>query len=435
MFASSKLARNALWMFLGQGGRMVIRAAYFVVIARALGADGYGAFIGVTALVAIASPFSSWGSGDLLIRTVSRDPERFSTSWGNALLVTLASGAALIGVILAIARAVLPDSIPLQLISVVALADLFAARVVDIGAQAYQAFERLDRTAVFRALPNLARLLGASAMVLVVPEATALQWGWVYLLTTLLTCSFTVAVVGHELGRPTFRPSEAFRDWKEGFYFAVSQSSQNIYNDIDKTMLARLATLEAAGIYAAAYRLLEVAFAPVRSILYASYARFFKVGADGIRGSVRLARKLLPVGWAFSLGGGLLLFIFAPIVPTILGDDYQNAAEAIRWLAFLPFLKTGHYFAADSLTGAGYQGLRSAIQIMVSVVNVCLNLWLIPAFSWVGAAVASLASDGLLMVLLWTAIAYIRYAEERNRSPEYRLERFGRVSANSSRGS
>lgn len=422
MFASSKLARNALWMFLGQGGRMVIRAAYFVVIARALGADGYGAFIGVTALVAIASPFSSWGSGDLLIRTVSRNPERFGTSWGNALLVTLVSGAALIGLILAIARAVLPDSIPLQLISVVALADLFAARVVDIGAQAYQAFERLDRTAVFRALPNLARLLGASAMVLVVPEATALQWGWVYLLTTLLTCSFTIAVVGQELGRPTFRPSEAFRDWKEGFFFAVSESSQNIYNDIDKTMLARLATLEAAGIYAAAYRLLEVAFAPVRSILYASYARFFKVGTDGIRGSVRFARKLLPVGWAFSLGGGLLLIIFAPIAPTILGDDYQNSAEAIRWLSVLPFLKTGHYFAADSLTGAGYQGLRSAIQILVAIINVMLNLWLIPALSWTGAAIASLVSDGLLMAFLWLAVGYLRHVESEKRLSVYSLQ-------------
>jgi len=422
VFASSKLARNALWMFLGQGGRMVIRAAYFVVIARALGADGYGAFIGVTALVAIASPFSSWGSGDLLIRTVSRNPERFGTSWGNALLVTLVSGAALIGLILAIARAVLPDSIPLQLISVVALADLFAARVVDIGAQAYQAFERLDRTAVFRALPNLARLLGASAMVLVVPEATALQWGWVYLLTTLLTCSFTIAVVGQELGRPTFRPSEAFRDWKEGFFFAVSESSQNIYNDIDKTMLARLATLEAAGIYAAAYRLLEVAFAPVRSILYASYARFFKVGTDGIRGSVRFARKLLPVGWAFSLGGGLLLIIFAPIAPTILGDDYQNSAEAIRWLSVLPFLKTGHYFAADSLTGAGYQGLRSAIQILVAIINVMLNLWLIPALSWTGAAIASLVSDGLLMAFLWLAVGYLRHVESEKRLSVYSLQ-------------
>jgi O-antigen/teichoic acid export membrane protein len=409
-------------MFLGQGGRMVIRAAYFVVIARALGADGYGAFIGVTALVAIASPFSSWGSGDLLIRTVSRNPERFGTSWGNALLVTLVSGAALIGLILAIARAVLPDSIPLQLISVVALADLFAARVVDIGAQAYQAFERLDRTAVFRALPNLARLLGASAMVLVVPEATALQWGWVYLLTTLLTCSFTIAVVGQELGRPTFRPSEAFRDWKEGFFFAVSESSQNIYNDIDKTMLARLATLEAAGIYAAAYRLLEVAFAPVRSILYASYARFFKVGTDGIRGSVRFARKLLPVGWAFSLGGGLLLIIFAPIAPTILGDDYQNSAEAIRWLSVLPFLKTGHYFAADSLTGAGYQGLRSAIQILVAIINVMLNLWLIPALSWTGAAIASLVSDGLLMAFLWLAVGYLRHVESEKRLSVYSLQ-------------
>jgi len=67
----------------------------------------------------------------------------------------------------------------------------------------------------------------------------------------------------------------------------------------------------------------------------------------------------------------------------------------------LPLLKTMHYFVADSLTGAGYQGLRTAMQAGIAGLNVLVNFWIIPAYGWRGAAWSSLASDGLLAAGLW----------------------------------
>lgn len=391
-------------MFAGHGGQLIIRAFYFVIIARALGAHGYGAFVGVTALVAIASPFSGWGSGGLLIRSVTRDPTTFREQWGKALLLTAISASALFGIVIAVARAFLPAAIPFTLIAAVAFSDLFFFRLIDIGAQTYQAFERLDRTAVLRALPSLARLVGAALMLLTISDATPVQWGGVYLATTVFSAGITVHLVNRELGRPKLDIGNVFAGWKDGFFFALSLSAQSVYNEIDKTMLARLATLDAAGIYAAAYRLISVAVAPVRSILYAAYSRFFVYGAEGINGSIRYAKKLLPIGIISSLVPAVLLYVFAPIIPSVLGDDYIEAVDAIRWLAFLPLLKAGHYFAADGLTGADHQAVRSIIQVVVGLVNAILNLVLIPKFSWRGAAIASLVSDGLLAVLLWGAI-------------------------------
>src|SRR5580765_6858752 len=47
--SQNKLARNTMWMTIGQGVRLVIQALYFVEIARSLGARNYGAFLGVVA--------------------------------------------------------------------------------------------------------------------------------------------------------------------------------------------------------------------------------------------------------------------------------------------------------------------------------------------------------------------------------------------------
>ncbi len=67
-------------------------------------------------------------------------------------------------------------------------------------------------------------------------------------------------------------------------------------------------------------------------------------------------------------------------------------------------LKATHYFLADSLTGAGHQGLRSGIQAGVALFNVVINLWLIPRYSWMGAAWSSIASDTLLAISVGTAV-------------------------------
>ena len=60
------------------------------------------------------------------------------------------------------------------------------------------------------------------------------------------------------------------------------------------------------------------------------------------------------------------------------------------------------------LSGAGHQGRRALVQLGIVGINVLLNLWLIPAYSWRGAAWASLISDGALVLGLWVAIVSLR---------------------------
>src|SRR5271154_1181792 len=107
----SVLARNTLWMFVGQGLRLVIQALYFVEIASSLGVRNYGAFIGVVALVGIVYPFGALGSGNLLVKNVSRDKSLFPLYWGRALVTTTICGSLLLLVVLALSRFALPAEI------------------------------------------------------------------------------------------------------------------------------------------------------------------------------------------------------------------------------------------------------------------------------------------------------------------------------------
>ncbi len=405
-FGRHSLARNTLWMLLAQGLRIVLQAVYFVIIARALGAEQYGAFVGVTALVAILAPFASLGSGNLLIKNVSRNRVLFGEYWGNALFMIFTSGLVLIVLVLCIAPIFLPKTIPVLLIFLVAVTDLIFARLLDTAGQAFQSVLWLSKTAQLNILPQITRVMAALVFVSFFPKSGALGWTFLYLVSTAVSALVGVLLVHRSLGLPKLAISRIMPELAEGFYFSISLSAQTVYNDIDKTMLAGLSTLEATGIYAAAYRLIDVAFVPVRSLLAAAYAKFFQHGAAGISGSMSLAKRLLPVASSYGAIAGIGLFLFAPVVPYVLGDEYVGAVEALRWLAPLPFLKAMHYFAADTLTGAGFQGVRSAVQVLIALFNVLINLWLIPLYSWRGAALSSLASDGFLMLGLWMMVAF-----------------------------
>jgi O-antigen/teichoic acid export membrane protein len=393
----STLARNTVWMLLGQGFKLLIQALYFTVIARSLGAQNYGAFVGVVGLVGILLPFATMGSGFVLIKNVSRDERQFRQNFGSALLTTILLAAFSFVVVVGSSHFLFPATIPMKLIMMVAASDLFCSNIAVICAQAFQALERMKWTASINVLLSALRLAAAVILATVRSNPTALEWGEFYLVSTAIVALLALILVLAKLGAPAFDLARPVAEIREGFYFSVAQSAGTIYNDIDKAMLARLSTLEATGIYGAAYRLIDVSFTPVASVLAAAYPNFFRVGAEGIPATLRYARPLMVRALGYATLVAVAVLAGAGVVPLILGSEYRLTSEALRWLAVLPLLKAVHSFLGDALTGAGYQALRTAISTGVAVFNVCINMWLIPAYSWRGAAWSSIASDALLL--------------------------------------
>jgi O-antigen/teichoic acid export membrane protein len=387
-------------MVVGQGLRLSISVLYFMVIARSLGTSNYGAFVAVVSLVGIIFPFGALGSGILLIKNVSRDKGLFALYWGRALMTTTVASSVLFLVTLALALLILPPEIPFLLLLLVSVSDLFGMSLIWISFQAFQAFERLNWTAAILVLISAIRLIAALLVVHVHSHPTALQWGYFYCCSTVTVAIASLSLVTIKLGRPQFVGPRSRVEMREGFYFSASQCAQTVYNDIDKTMLASLGTLEATGIYGAAYRVIEAAVVPIASLRAAAYPNFFRAGVHGIcrclpYAKLQVARALV-CGTVISAG----LLLCAGIVPYFLGQEYIRTVEALRWLAILPLFRAVHYFYADALSGAGHQALRTSIQVAVAVFNVLINLWLIPAYSWRGAAWSSIASDALLAASL-----------------------------------
>lgn len=392
--------RNALWMLLGQLLRLLVQGCYFVLLARTLGVRDYGAFIGVVAFVAIAAPFASLGGGGVLVQHVARDRAALPRALGDALVLLAFSASVLLVIILLLAGFALPGAIAPRLVLTVAVAELFGVRLLELCGQVFQSFERLGRSALLLVALSAARAAAIGVLVLLHHRPDPLQWACWYLGATAMAALFAIGLVLVEIGRPRFRLRGLLGVAQQGVFFSIGLSAQTVYNDVDKTMLARLDSLEATGIYGSAYKVVDISFLPVSALLYASYPRFVERGASGIAASLAYARKLFPLAAGAALCATAVVWVAAPWVPWLLGDDFARSVSALRWLAPLTVVRAAHYLLAYALTGAGHQRARSIVQLAVAGANVAVNLWLIPNWSWRGAAWASLGCDVLLAVAL-----------------------------------
>ncbi|MGF1589616.1 MAG: polysaccharide biosynthesis C-terminal domain-containing protein [Pleurocapsa sp.] len=384
--------------------RLVVQGVYFVILARSFAPEKYGAYVGIVAIIAIFIPFANWGSGEILVQEASRNHSLFKDYWGAAILKSFVMGSILIGLVLIIYSFIPIENISMAIVFFTALANLIFFKLDEVARHALMSIGLLNEAAKAQVVLYLNRFVASLVFLAFFEGANILDWSILYCISTFATAVMTTAMVVRQTGYPNFSSSAVTRELKLGFAFAVGVSAQNIYSDLDKSMLAKLSTLEATGIYGAAYHILNVAFAPIQSLMYASFRTFFQQGASGIKGSFDFCKKLLPLSLGYSLIAILGLIVFAPLLPLILGAEYQNSAWALMWLSPTIFFRTMHSFGADTLTGANYQSARSISQVMVAVFNGLLNFWLIPIYGWHGAIWATIASECLLMIFLWSFV-------------------------------
>ncbi len=94
-FQTRGLLRDTAHLSIGQSLRLVIQAIYFVLVARSLGPDAYGAFVTVAAMAALLGPFAGIGTTNLFIKNVRSGKREAAICWGNGILLTVVSGSLL----------------------------------------------------------------------------------------------------------------------------------------------------------------------------------------------------------------------------------------------------------------------------------------------------------------------------------------------------
>lgn len=88
----------------------------------------------------------------------------------------------------------------------------------------------------------------------------------------------------------------------------------------------------------------------------------------------------------------IMVFFGAPVLDLIFGEPYRIGASALAVLAIAQALKAAMGSSVSLMTMTGYEKAAAKFGIVALVVNLAMNLALVPFFGGVGAASATLAS-------------------------------------------
>lgn len=221
-----------------------------------------------------------------------------------------------------------------------------------------------------------------------------------YSLTALM--ALCIVLYNGKVVKLSWNPTFFLMILKKSLPFALLFLLMSFYNRIDSVMIERLLPVQLgageAGIYASAFRLLDalVMIAYLFSvILLPLFSKMLKNRED-VSAIVKSSFSLL---FMFAVTAVVILEVFRiPILDLLYEEHVDESAAVFRFLipCIIPISMT--YIFGTLLTANGDMKMLNITAAVGIVVNVAVNLFLIPRMHAVGASIASLSTQSVVCV-------------------------------------
>ena len=415
--ASSESGRNALWGLAAEGGQLVVSLGIFLGLALVLDTSQFGLYSATVAMAMIMANFAHLGGHVLMIRRVARgmplEPE-----WQRA-VTTVVLGTLIGTVILLGFRTLFVPQVSARTFVLITLSQTLCFWLAESATQASQAMRRLEVGAksklTFAGL-RVISLIGFTIM----GEGTLDSWAWWAIGGAALGSLGSLSIIQRSFGVKTRFNPPTIADIRMGLPFVLSATSDGVLDSIDRPLLTRYRFVEAAGFYSIAYRIATISVLPIMAMARATDASFFEKGARNPAEAYQFAKRLTIRSASYGFVVGIIIFVLAPFLPEIIStvfwftDDsekFEDVAMVLQFVALLPLLRGLQMFPANALTGSDRHNTRLIIMVGAMLLNLLLNLYFIPRYSWRGAVGTTLGAETAFAIALWIAASRLRNAK------------------------
>jgi O-antigen/teichoic acid export membrane protein len=397
-----RVAFNTSVQLVARLGAIALALISFALVTRYLGVEGFGEYALVLAFLALLVPISDLGLTAIGVRELAAHRDEEEALVGDLLGLRIAV-ALLAAVLLAVVSPLFPYSDRVESGLRLAAIALFALVLSGLPLIVFQSRERLELSA-------LVDFVTAAAALFFVVIATEADLGFNALILATVLAGFAAVAVGFVCAsrlvrlRPRLDRARAKVLLSAAMPVGVFLMFSVAQLRIDTVMLSLLKDVDDVGIYGAAYRFLEQAlFFPglFMAAVYPILAALIANRDPGLQLAIDKSLTFL-LATAIPLAAGS--FVLAPdIIRLLAGEDFADSVEPMRILAFAVVFAFTTTLFSSLLVLVARQRQLLVLVIAAFVLNVVLNLILIPPFSYNGAASASVATQAFFGVSLGIA--------------------------------
>lgn len=390
------IRHHLAWMGTAQAGMFVVQFASSVIIARLMTPIEVGIFVMATSICGILGIIQSLGLSGFIVREADL-PERLKeTTFTIGLIINVAVAVA-IGLCGAVSRLVFQQRGVAQVLALLALIPL-------LGIFEFLPAAMVERAANFKLIAGIG--LSRSLVVQGLTVALAyLGFSSISFAYGQLAGALFGVLAYNVVGRTEIRLRLRLADWRRVAAFGVQMLSINGINAaagrLTEMLLARIAGLQALGLYARASNVNGFAWSNIHAVA----ARVLLVKMSALKRSgvslreyyLQVVELVTAILWPAFIG---LAVISGPFIATVYGQKWVAAANALVLLALASAVLTSMTMTWELFVVCGETRRQTRIELLRTIVSIGLFA-LGAGFAGVTGAAAGVLASALFSLLLY----------------------------------
>jgi O-antigen/teichoic acid export membrane protein len=372
----------------------------FIFVARILGATDYGKFSFAIAFVYLFSIFSDLGLSQIVTREFSREKEKekeFSALLSLKIFLCLGT----LFLILFSSSFITPEPAIRKIIWILAVYTLLNS-FFNIIYAFLEARQRMEYESLFKISDGLLTTAFGLFVLFKLPSVENLSYAYLFeglalLIIILLFFHFKIYKLQLSLKGDIWK-----RFLSMSWPLALAAAFTVIYNQTDSVMMGFFNQITQTGWYNAAFKITKVIIMPavlLSQSFYPPLSISFKESKTAFQ-EIWTSYTNILILLAFPImAGGMVL---APkIINFIYGSDYLPSVLVFQILIIMTGIILLYYSFNQALIAANQQKKVFWPVFYGAMLNIVLNLILIPKFSLYGAAIATVIANLLVLFLLF----------------------------------
>lgn len=399
-----RVAGNTVWLLLQRIVGRLLSYLLIIYLARQLGVLNFGKFVFANSFAHLFLILSDFGLTTLIIREVARDRKIGPQYVGNAATLKIALSVITFVAILFILNIMAIPYDTRIIVYLIAACFIFENMGTFFGG-VFQAYERMWFNAIIQIIQKLFLLL--LCFILLSRGYGLVAICVVYLLSGMFYCCANAGFVTYRFLKPHYEVRLGF--WrellKESLPLAISAAIAMVYYNIDMIMLGKMKDEAVVGWYGVSYHLYFAIITFFGAFLVAIFpvmSRFFEAHRERLSRIYEKSFKAIS-GLGLPLSVGCVL-LSKKIILFLYGPQYEHSIIVFKIFASIIVFGCLNGLASYFLVSINRQRLVVKVLAITTGVNVLLNFILIPRYSYIGAACATLVSEILFFIISFISI-------------------------------
>lgn len=387
-----KIVISSSWLAVERIFRMIISFFVGIAIARYLGPDQFGQLNYAQSFVALFSTVAALGLEGIVVRNIVRQPERRDEILGSAFVLKLFGSLSTIAFTIVLIIFLRPDDPHMQwMVALVAMGMIL------------QAFDTIDywfqsqvnaKVKVYTYATSFF-VISMLKVVLIVIKAPLIAFayaGMAEAVIIMIGLLIGYRVYGNYLRKWRASLTCSLEMLKDSWPLILSSLAILIYMRIDQIMIGDIVGNHELGIYSVVVRLGEMWYFVPLAIVSSTYPSI--VSSKQISEEIFYERLqhlfdvMALIGYIVAIATTFL----APFLVSFFGQEYSAASSLLICYIWVGLFVNLGLARSSFLNTMNYTKWQFVTSVMGCILNVLLNLLLIPRYGAMGATVASLFS-------------------------------------------